>query len=140
MPDRHLMSGTQAGQTIWHQASAAAVADGPQTVLALFNGRVTFANGEQGDYAGVETIVMGDHAEPFSGTHTFLLADGSTCSQSFDGGVTHRDAAGRISGAGKWRIISATGRFEGLDGGGPFAWSIEADTYHGEFRAELDLT
>ncbi len=140
MPDRHLMSGTQTGQTIWHRASAAAVADGPQTVLAVFTGRVTFANGEQGDYAGVETILMGDRAEPFSGTHTFLLADGSTCRQSFDGGVTRRVGDDRVSGTGEWRIISATGRFEGLDGGGPFTWSIEGDTYHAEFRAELDLT
>ena len=134
MADRGFMTGQQTGETIWHESTDPSAATGAAVVLALFNGRVTFANGEQGTYAGVETIDMGENAEPFSGTHIFVLADGATCTQSFSGVVTNRTASGIISGTGTWDMTSGRGRFEHLHGGGTFTWSIDGDRYEAEFR------
>ena len=132
MTDRGFLEGTQTGDTIWHETSAVNT-EGWQTVLALFNGRVEFANDEHGTYAGVELIALGEDAEPFSGTHTFMLADGSTSNQTFEGVVTRRDAPDRVSGVGTWKILAGTGRLEGLRGGGTFTWAIEGERYFAKF-------
>jgi hypothetical protein len=129
------LTGVQTGETIWHEAMTGASPEGRQLVLALFKGQVDFANGEQGTYAGVETIAVNEEAEPFSGTHTFMLADGSTSNQTFGGVVTRRDAPDSISGVGTWKITDGTGRLADLRGGGSFTWSIEGERYCAEFRA-----
>lgn len=134
MTDRGFLEGTQTGDTIWHETSTVGT-ERRQTVLALFNGRVDFANGEHGTYAGVEVITLGDEAEPFSGTHTFLLADDATSNQSFEGVVTSSDAPDRVNGIGTWKIIAGTGRLKDLQGGGSLTWTIEGERYFAKFSA-----
>jgi hypothetical protein len=132
MTVRGFLEGTQTGETIWHETSTAGT-ESRQTVLALFIGRVDFANDERGTYAGVEHIALGDESEPFSGAHTFMLADGSTSNQTFEGVVTRREAPDRVSGTGTWKITTGTGRLEDLRGGGSFAWKIEGERYFAKF-------
>lgn len=134
MTNRGFMEGTFTGDDIWHETSAMDT-EGRQTVLALFNGRVDFTNGERGTYAGVEVIAVGDEAEPFSGTYTILLADGSTSSQTFEGVVTRRDAPDRLNGIGTWTIIAGCGRLRELRGGGSITWAIDGKHYSAKFSA-----
>ncbi|WP_119271108.1 hypothetical protein [Taklimakanibacter deserti] len=133
MRDHSFMTGIQTGETIWHEAMTGTSPEGRRVVLALFKGRVEFANDEHGTYAGVETISIYEETEPFSGTHTFILADGSTSNQTFEGVVTRRDAPDRVGGIGTWKIIDGTGRLKDLRGGGSFTWSIEGERYYAKF-------
>lgn len=134
MADRGFMTGRQIGETVWHEAAGPGKAGGRTVVLALFNGRVAFANGEQGTYAGVETIDMGTDSEPFTGTHIFMLGDGSTCTQTFTGVVTFRRDDNFVSGNGTWDMATGNGRFAHLHGGGSFTWSIDSDRYEAQFQ------
>lgn len=133
MTDQSFMTGVQNGDTIWHEKTAQPGPDGRRMVLALFKGQVDFANGEQGTYAGMETIIISEETEPFSGSHVFMLADGSTSSQTFEGMVTRREAVHRIAGIGTWTITDGTGRLKELRGGGTFTWSMEGNRYFASF-------
>ena len=133
MPGGELTNGVMTARTVWHSLGDAAGQGGGKTDLALFNGTVLYANGESALYAGVEVIEMRGEREPFSGTRTVLLSDGSVSTQSFTGEVTFREAGGRFGGSGSWKLEIGTGRFAGLTGGGAFTWSIDGDTYREEF-------
>ncbi len=133
MARQEFMTGLQTGETIWQDQSDPDTSDHRQ-ILALFNGSVEFANGERGRYAGVEVITIGDENEPFTGSHIFMLADGSTSHQTFRGVVTRRDRQDSLIGVGTWQVVGGTGRLADLAGGGTFDWSIDGERYQAQFR------
>lgn len=133
MPRGDLLNGAMTGETVWHSMQDAPGQNGGTAVLALFNGTVKYASGESALYAGVEIINMNGESEPFTGSRTVLLDDGSVSTQSFAGEVTFREAEGRFGGSGTWKLETGTGRFAGLAGGGGFTWSIDGDTYREQF-------
>ena len=133
MSTRDFMAGVQHGETIWHDVSKLPDQNGHEAMLALFNGRVEFINGERGTYAGVEVIMLGEENEPFWGSHTFMLFDGSTSDQTFKGEATRRAGPDRVSGIGTWQVVGGSGRLKDLQGGGTFTWSVDGDTYKAEF-------
>lgn len=121
-----LRRGRQRSQTLWTSAPAGGV------FLAIFRGEITFASGESGAFAGVETI-DGTDEDAFRGTMMVTLADGSVSSQSFEGCVLARESATRLSGTGDWAFLDGTGRFAGLTGGGTFRWRLDGNDYEAEF-------
>jgi hypothetical protein len=135
MPDGNFFNGVQNGLTIWHEEQTGPGSDDRTLVLALFNGSITYTNGETGTYAGVEIIDITNSKEPFSGSMTVLLKDGSISNQSFEGEATSKEGPNAVSGIGKWKLVSGTGKFANLGGGGQFEWNIDGDKYHAEFGA-----
>jgi hypothetical protein len=126
-------NGVQSGLTIWHDEQTIPGQEIRTVVLALFNGSIVYASGENATYAGVEIIDVADSKEPFSGNMTVLLKDGSISNQTFEGEATFKDSPGRVSGIGTWSMVGGTGRFANVHGGGQFKWAIDGDVYNAEF-------
>ena len=127
-------NGVQNGFTIWHDEHNISGEEDRTVVLALFNGNIVYANGENATYAGVEIIDVTDSKEPFSGSMTVLLKDGSISNQTFEGEATSKDGPGRVSGNGAWKMVNGTGKFANLHDAGRFSWAIDGDKYYAEFR------
>ena len=139
MPDDDFLNGVQSGLTIWNEEQNIPGREIRTVVLALFNGNIVYASGENATYAGVEVIDITDSKEPFSGNMTVLLKDGSVSNQTFEGEATFNEGPGRVSGIGKWTMAGGTGRFASLFGGGQFKWAIDGDKYHAEFRGRSKI-
>jgi hypothetical protein len=104
----------------------------------VFVGQVVFANGERGTYFGSETVGTFDDPGAFSGNAIIVLEDGSVSNQTFEG-TTMTGGIDRFAGTGTWRMESGTGQFAGLQGSGPFKWSLIGDDYEDDFwRATTD--
>src|SRR5262245_47984765 len=132
---RGLMRGVQDGLVIWHETRREHRRGGHNIMVALFKGKVRFASGDIGTYAGVEVVDMTDKRGPFSGQMTILLEDGSISNQSFTGVMKYQDGPERVGGTGSWKLVNGTGRFARRRGGGKFSWSMDGDKYHADFDA-----
>jgi hypothetical protein len=134
MPDGDFLHGVQSGLTIWNVEQRIPGREIRKVILALINGSIAYANGENATYAGVEVIDTTDKNEPFSGYMTVLFKDGSISNQTFEGEATINNGPGQVSGIGTWRMESGVGRFATQRGSGEFTWEIDGDKYHAEFR------
>jgi hypothetical protein len=130
MTGHALMNGSMVGGFAWRTVQR--IPDG-EIEFALVKGRVDFANGERGTYAGVETVDFRDARVPFSGHRIVMLADGSMSNQSFEGWTEFQEISGRVVGNGTWRMLDGTGRFAGLTGGGTFHWELDSEDYRETF-------
>jgi hypothetical protein len=133
MAGSDLMNGHMEGEIVWHKMLQVARAGGGEIEVALFTGRIDFANGETGSYAGVETVDFADAKAPFTGYRTVMLEDGSLSNQSFEGMTTFQEESGRVGGTGTWKLIDGTGRFAGLRGSGTFRWELSGEDYRETF-------
>jgi hypothetical protein len=133
MAGQDLMRGVQRSRTTWHARPGA----GKHAALELaqFNGEIVYASGEKALYAGIEVVDFGNEREPFEGSFMVVLRDGSTATQRIRGSVTARLDKQRVSGTGNWEIVSGTGRFAELRGGGTMTWSMDGDDYEAVFQA-----
>src|SRR5262249_53085836 len=129
MTKSDLMTGVQTGTTIWHHSVQAP--DGRTVDLALFKGQMVYPNGEIGTYAGVEIIDMAEGKD--TGQVMVLLEDGSVSNQTVRGEVTFTESAARLGGTGRWQIVSGTGRFAELRGGGSYTWEVDGEKWRAEF-------
>lgn len=130
MAGHALMNGTMVGDFAWQMHQPVA---GGEIEVSLFKGAVTFANGEAGTYAGVETVDFRDPNGPFTGHRVVILADGSLSNQSFVGWTTGTPGPQHYRGEGTWRLLDGTGRFAGLTGSGTFRWELNGGDYRETF-------
>lgn len=135
MADSNLMNGRMVGAIIWRKLQPIAGPGGGEVEVALFNGRIDFANGETGTYAGVETVDFGDDRAPFTGHRFIMLEDGSLSNQTFDGWTISAEGPQHFRGEGTWQLIDGTGRFATLRGGGTFRWELNGEDYRETFSA-----
>ncbi|WP_303979847.1 hypothetical protein [Dongia mobilis] len=133
MAKHDFLKGSKASRIIWHQAQGIAGQPGRSLDAALFSGQVAFASGERGTYIGCEIVGTIEDPGAFSGNAIILLADGSVSTQTFVGRSETANGPDRFAGTGTWRMESGTGRFAGLQGSGPFRWSMIGDDYEEEF-------
>jgi len=133
MTDGNLSNGRMIGRILWQDHRQVAQTPTREIEVALFNGRVIYADGGTGNYAGVEIIELSDATSPFSGHRIVTLADGSHSNQSFAGETTFQEGSGRAGGTGHWAFVDGTGRFAGLQGGGSFRWELNGADYSEEF-------
>lgn len=132
--DKHdFTKGRHSSRIIWHQAHDIPGHGGRSIDAAVFVGQVVFVNGERGTYVGSEVVGTIDDPEVFSGNAIIVLDDGSVSNQTFQGKTETTDGQDRFAGTGTWKMENGTGRFAGLQGSGPFKWSLVGDEYEDEF-------
>ena len=133
MSAKNFMRGSHTSRIIWHRVQGIGGQADRSIEVAAFVGQVTYADGERGTYVGVEAVGAVDDPDAFRGSAIIVLDDGSVSNQTFEGKTESKDGPDRFAGTGTWRMVSGTGRFAGLQGSGPFKWSLIGDQYEDEF-------